>query len=158
MKTKKRRGAVILERYAYVKEDIEKAERAYKRIANLLDWVAGIPSPVPNMSGMPGSGKISQPTEQNALRRIQLGDKYDAELKRRSERIDSLVKFALLVEFALGLCSDTEEEIAIRHYLRRERMRDIAKDLALSEVSAYRIQRQAIERIEEVFVGEEIPK
>lgn len=151
-----RKAIKILVKYRTIKEDTEAAERSYKDLCDWLDWVASIPSPVQRMTGMPGSGQISQITEDNALRRLRLGEEHLSELTRRNNRVQDLIRFKFKVEDALLMCTAQEEEIVKKRWLQKERMVDIAEDMSISTVTAYRYQWKAFDKIEEVFMGERV--
>ena len=152
-----RKAIKILVKYRTIEEDTAKAERSYKELCDWIDLVASIPSPVQKMTGMPGSGQPSQMTENNALRRIQLGEAHLDELNRRNNKVNELIRFKFKVEDALMACTITEETIIKRRWLKqKERMVDIAEDLNISVRSAYRYQQNAFERIEEAFMDENV--
>lgn len=151
-----RKAIKILVRYRTIKEDTEAAEKSYKELCDWLDWVASIPSPVQRMTGMPGSGQPSQMTEDYALRRLRLGEEHLDELNRRNNKVNDLIRFKFKVEDALLLCTAQEEEIVTKRWLKKERMVEIAEDLSISTVTAYRYQWRAFDKIEEVFMDENV--
>ena len=151
-----RKAVKVLIRYRTIQNDIAKAEREYKALCDEIDWIASIPSPVQQMTGMPGTGQPSHMTENYALRRVELGESYREQLTEKNNRVIELMGFKFRVEDALNTCSIMEETIIRKRWIQHERMTDIAKELHVSDVTAYRYQWKAFDKIEEAFIDEEV--
>ena len=151
-----RKAINILVRYRTIKEEITKAEQDYKKLCDEIDWIASIPSPVQQMTGMPGSGKTPQTTEDYAIRRLELGRAYLDKLNAKNNKVLDLMRFKFTVEDALMACTTMEEDVVRRRWLDKQRMVKVAEDLNISIVTAYRYQWKAFDRIEEAFQDEDV--
>lgn len=141
----------ILHRWASIDDEIITAEQAYKAKCDEIDMIALIPSPVQNMTGMPHQHTISKATERVALRRIEIAEAHREELERLNNKVISAMRFRQKVNDALILCSIDEEKVVECRYKKGMTMIDTAKELLLSERTAWRYEQNVLDAICEVW-------
>lgn len=142
----------ILTRWANIDDEIVKAEQAYKKKCDEIDMIASIPSPVQNMTGMPHTKTISKSTERVALRRIEIAEANRHELEALNNRVISAMQFRAKVNDALILCSIDEEKVIECRYKKNMTMIDTAKELLLSERTAWRYEQNVLDTICKTFI------
>lgn len=142
----------ILKRWAFIEDEIIEAEKAYKKMCDDIDMIASIPSPVQSMTGMPHQHKISKSTERVALRRIEIAEAHRHELEALNNAVISAMKFRAKVNDALILCSVDEEKVIECRYKKHMAMSDTAKELLLSERTAWRYEQNVLDTICKTFI------
>lgn len=130
---------VLLRRWGRAVQRLEEIKRLRKAIIEELDALADIHPQA--LTGMPHNPTVGRPTEENAFRRMAAESNKLTDLAKEEQ---SLVQIIQDAEWAVSFVPDRERRFLELHYLEGLPMSQVASELYVSEVQAWRIEKRAI--------------
>lgn len=101
----------LLRKWAKIDEEIAALCETIKVIVDEIDAVGELHAQ--NLDGLPHSSTVGKPTEQAAVKRITLAERYHDRIAEATERIDELELFKDRIEKAL-IWTSSDEELVVR--------------------------------------------
>ena len=129
----------LLRRWGRAVKRLEEIKRLRKAITKELDAMADIHPQA--LTGMPHNPTVGRPTEENAFRRMAAESNKLTDLAKEEQ---SLVQIIQDAEWAVSFVPDRERRFLELHYLEGLPMSQVASELYVSEVQAWRIEKRAI--------------
>lgn len=129
----------LLRRWGKAVQRLEEIKRLRKAITEELDAMADIHPQ--QLTGMPHGTNVGRPTEENAFRRMAAESNKLDDLNKEEQKLCQIVQDA---EWAISFVPERERRFLELHYLNGFPMSQVASELYVSEVQAWRIEKRAI--------------